>query len=93
MVRCHTKAHQAEWHELLLVDVYVGMGVVLREENSRWVQGGSWAPTGSPFPWQSKKTQFKWPRNLALPIHEQKQGPSVPSAQIRALEEQGSKRN
>lgn len=29
VVGCHAKAHQAEGHELLLVDVHVGPGVVL----------------------------------------------------------------
>lgn len=31
VVRCHPKAHQAERHELLLVDVHLGPGVVLGE--------------------------------------------------------------
>jgi hypothetical protein len=29
VVRCHTKAHQAKGHKLLLKDVHVGLGMVL----------------------------------------------------------------
>lgn len=93
MVRCHTKAHQAKGHKLLLVDVYVGLGVVLGTNTASGFKGEAGPPQGHPSPRQSKKTQLKWPRRLALLIHEQKDGPSVPSAQIRALEEQSSKRN
>lgn len=37
VVRCHTKAHQAKGHELLLVDVYMGPGMVLGENHNWWV--------------------------------------------------------
>lgn len=74
MVRCHTKAHQAKGHKLLLVDVYVGPGVVLETNTAGGFKEEAGPPQGHPSPRQSKKTQLKWPRRLALPIHEQKEG-------------------
>lgn len=47
----HAKAHQAEGHKLLLIDVHVGLGVVLGE---RVAGGGAYGGTGPlwvlPFP-------------------------------------------
>lgn len=64
VVGCHAKAHQAEGHELLLVDVHVGPGVVLGERAAGSGLREGLGPTCPPLPGQSRRAQLRGLRTL-----------------------------
>lgn len=90
MVGRHAKAHQAEGHELLLIDVHTGPGVVLREGT---VTGGAKGEAGplwvQTFRGQSKRAQLSGLRTQGGldPLQGERKARDSPPAQRARSEE------
>lgn len=72
----HAKAHQAEGHQLLLVDVHVGPGVVLGEK--AMAVGPRRAPVGPALPRTKQESPAQWANKVALTLCKERERPMTP---------------